>query len=164
VHWVVQPGSTLGFSSAWGGQPVSGRFDRWQADILFSPAALDRSKVTVTVDLGSVNTGDQQRDAVLPSGDWFDAAAHPKAVFTASRFEKVGPDRYVAHGTLQLKGVSKPADLPFRLKINGDQADVSGTASLDRTAFGIGQGEFASTDQIPGKVGVNVALKAKRGS
>jgi cytochrome b561/polyisoprenoid-binding protein YceI len=163
VHWVVQPGSTLGFSSAWGGQPVSGRFDRWQADILFSPDALDRSKVTVTVDLASVNTGDQQRDAVLPSGDWFDAAAHPKAVFTASRFEKVGSDRYVAHGTLQLKGVSKPADLPFRLKINGDQADVSGTASLDRTAFGIGQGEFASTDQIPGKVGVNVALKAKRG-
>jgi polyisoprenoid-binding protein YceI len=39
---------------------------------------------------------------------------------------------------------------------------VTGTASLDRTAFGVGQGEFAATDQIPGKVAVQVALKAKR--
>jgi len=164
VKWVVQPGSTLGFTSAWSGQPVKGRFDRWRADILFSPDALDRSKVTVSIDVGSVNTGDQQRDGVLPSADWFDAAGHPKAVFTASRFEKAGPDRYVAHGTLQLRGVTKPVDLPFRLKITGDQAQVSGSASLDRTAFGVGQGEFASTDQIPGKVAVDVSLKAKRGS
>jgi polyisoprenoid-binding protein YceI len=162
AKWLVQPGSTLGFASAWSGAPVTGRFDRWKADILFSPDALARSKVTVSIDVASVNTGDQQRDAVLPSADWFDAAGHPKAVFTASRFEKVGADRYLAHGTLQLKGVTKPQDLSFRLTITGDEAQVTGTANLDRTAFGVGQGEFAATDQIPGKVAVQVALKAKR--
>jgi cytochrome b561/polyisoprenoid-binding protein YceI len=164
VKWIVQPGANLGFTSAWSGQPVRGRFDRWRADILFSPDALDRSKVTVVIDVGSADTGDQQRDAVLPSGDWFDSAGHPRAVFTASRFEKVGTDRYVAHGTLQLKGVSKPQDLAFRLRITGDQAEVTGATSLDRTVFGVGQGEFAATDQISGKVEVNVALRAKRAS
>lgn len=163
ARWVVEPGSTLGFTSAWSSQPVQGRFDRWQADIRFSPEALDRSKVVVAIDVGSVNTGDKQRDGVLPSADWFDAAGHPKAVFTATRFEKLGPDRYLARGTLQLKGVTKPQALPFRLTIRGDEAEVSSTASLDRTAFGVGQGEFAGTDQIPGKVTVNVALKARRG-
>ncbi|MDB5493045.1 MAG: cytochrome [Phenylobacterium sp.] len=162
AHWTVQPGSTLGFATSWSGQAITGRFDRWKADITFSPDALDRSKVTVTIDLASVNTGDPQRDATLPSSDWFDAAAHPKAVFTANRFENTGPDRYVAHGTLQLRGVSKPQDLAFRLKITGERAEVSGTASLDRTAFGVGQGEFAATDQVPGVVSVSVALKAKR--
>lgn len=162
AHWTVQPASTLGFATSWSGQAITGRFDRWKADILFSPDALDRSKVTVTIDLASVNTGDPQRDATLPSADWFDAAAHPKALFTASQFEKTGPDRYVAHGTLQLRGVTKPQDLPFRLKITGDRAEVSGTASLDRTAFGVGQGEFAATDQVPGAVSVSVSLKAKR--
>ena len=162
VKWTVLPGSTLGFTSAWSGQPVQGRFDRWKADISFSPDALDRSKVSVSIDLASVNTGDKQRDATLPSGDWFDTATHPKAVFTASRFETTGADRYVAHGTLSLKGVSKPQDLAFRLKITGDQATVTGSASLDRTAFGVGQGEFEATDQIPGKVAVQVALKARR--
>ena len=163
VKWIVEPGSTLGFASSWSGQPITGRFDRWSADIVFSPEALDRSKVRVSIDIGSVNTGDRQRDATLPSADWFDAAAHPKAIFTAERFEKLGPDRYLAHGTLQLKGASRPQDLAFRLKITGDRAEVTGSASLDRTAFAIGEGEFAATDQIPGKVTVTIALKARRG-
>ncbi|THD82006.1 MAG: cytochrome B [Phenylobacterium sp.] len=162
VHWTVQPGSALGFATAWSGQALQGRFKRWTADIVFSPDALDRSKVSVSIDLTSAETGDAQRDAVLPSPDWFDAGAHPKAVFTATRFEKAGADRYVAHGTLALRGVTKPVDLPFKLTITGDQAQVSGQASLDRTVFGVGQGEFAATDQVPAKVAVSVALKARR--
>jgi polyisoprenoid-binding protein YceI len=141
---------------------VEGRFDRWQAGILFSPDDLAGSGVTAVIDVASANTGDRQRDEVLPSGDWFDAAAHPSAVFTAKGFEKTGPDRYVAHGTLSLRGVKRPLDLPFRLKLDGDVATVSGSASLDRTAYGVGQGEFAATDDIPGKVAVRVELTARR--
>jgi len=109
-----------------------------------------------------VDTGDGQRDAVLPSADWFDVADHPKAVFSAARFEKTGGDTYVAHGTLQLRGVTRPQDLPFKLTIRGDEAQVHGVTSLDRTVFGVGQGEFKATDQIPGKVTITVALRAKR--
>jgi polyisoprenoid-binding protein YceI len=162
VRWSVLPGSTLGFATSWSGQAVAGRFKRWTADVVFSPDDLAKSKVAVTIDLASADTGDAQRDAALPSPDWFDTANHPKAVFTATKFEKTGADRFVAHGTLQLRGVTKPQDLPFRLTIAGDQARVSGTASLERTAFGVGQGDFAGTDQIPGKVAVTVALKARR--
>ena len=161
-RWAVGKGSTLTFETAWSGSAISGRFERWTAEVLFSPDALDRSKVSVSIDMGSAVTGDAQRDAALPSGDWFDSAAHPKATFTAQRFEKVGEDRYVAHGRLTLKGVTKPADLPFRLKIDGDKAQVRGVISLDRTAYGVGQGEWSSTDQIPAKVSVQVALTATR--
>jgi len=125
---------------------------------------LDGSKVSVTIDLASVKTGDEQRDSSLPSGDWFDVAEHPKATFTATKFTKTAEGRFVAHGTLSLRGVSKPLDLPFRLKITGDTATVSGVTSLDRTVFGVGQGEWKSTDQIPAKVSVSVSLKAKRSS
>jgi polyisoprenoid-binding protein YceI len=58
--------------------------------------------------------------------------------------------------------VTKPQDLPFKLNILGDEAQVHGTTALDRTAFGIGQGEFAATDQVPAKVTITVALRAKR--
>jgi polyisoprenoid-binding protein YceI len=164
VAWRLERGSALGFTTSWSGQAIQGRFDRWTADILFSPQALDRSKVKVAIDLASVNTGDGQRDASLPSQDWMDAANHPSAVYAATRFSKAGEGRFVAHGTLSLRGVSKPLDLPFRLKIDGDTASVSGVTSLDRTAFGVGQGEWTSTDQIPAKVTVRVSLKAKRTS
>lgn len=162
VRWVVQPGSALSFATDWSGTPIEGRFRRWTADIVFSPDALDQSKVTVSIDVASAETGDAQRDATLLSGDWLDAAGHPKAVFTASRFSKTGEGRYIAHGRLSLRGVTRPLDLPFRLKIDGDRAEARGTVSLDRVAFGVGQGEFTATDQIPGQVTVKIDVKAKR--
>jgi cytochrome b561/polyisoprenoid-binding protein YceI len=162
VAWKVQKGSTLGFSTTWAGDPLQGRFERWSANIAFSPDDLAHSKVTVTIDVSSAKTGDEQRDASLPSSDWFDAATHPKAVFTAARFDHPGGDRYVAHGTLNLRGVTKPVDLPFRLTIAGATAKVAGETSLDRLAFGVGQGDFAATDQVPAKVAVRVELTAVR--
>ena len=162
VHWRVTPGSTVGFSTAWGGQEIQGRFEAWTADIVFSPDALDRSKVSVSIDLAKVASGDAQRDQSLPGPDWFDAAGHPKATYTAERFEKTAEGRYVAHGKLTLRGQSHPLDLPFRLKIVGDKARMSGVTSLDRTAFGVGQGEWQATDQIPAQVKVTVQLAATR--
>lgn len=160
--WKVAGGSTLGFSTNWGGQAIEGRFDRWSADILFSPEALDRSKVTVSIDLTSAVSGDGQRDESMKGPDWFDTANHAKATFTATRFEKTGEGRYLAHGQLRLRGVSKPVRLPFSLKIEGDKASVRGVTSLDRTAFGVGQGEWTKTDQIPAEVKVSVNLSATR--
>ena len=162
VAWKVLGGSSLNFTTAWSGEVVAGRFDRWTADILFSPDALDRSRVKVSIDLASVKSGDEQRDASLPSSDWFDVATHPKATFIAERFTRTGEGRFIAHGRLSLRGVSRPLDLPFRLKIVGDRAEVSGVTSLDRTVFGVGQGEWANTDQIPAKVSIRVNVKAQR--
>jgi cytochrome b561/polyisoprenoid-binding protein YceI len=162
VRWAVQPGSSLDFTTSWSGEAIQGRFGRWTADIVFSPDDLEHSKVSVSIDMGSADTGDAQRDQTLPASDWFDTATHPKAVFTAERFERTSDGRYVAKGTLKLRGVSRPLSLPFRLTIDGDRASVRGVTSLDRTAFGVGQGEWTNTDQIPAKVTVRVDLKARR--
>ena len=162
VAWAVQKGSSLTFAATWSGSAIEGQFKTWTADILFSPEALDRSKLTVTVDMGSAATGDDQRDQSLPSGDFFDTAEHPKAIFTASKFRQTGEGKFVADGTLDLRGVKKPLSLPFSLKIDGDTATARGVTTLDRTTFGVGQGEWASTDEIAAKVKVSFALTAKR--
>jgi cytochrome b561/polyisoprenoid-binding protein YceI len=162
ARWLVAPGSRLAFESSWSGQPVRGRFERWRADIVFAPEALERSHLKVTVDVASVNTGDAQRDAALPAQDWFDSDAHPQATFTARRFRKTGDGRFVALGELELRGVTHPLELPFQLDVTGGRAEAHGTAVLDRTAFGIGQGEFTATDQIPARVALDIDVKARR--
>ena len=162
VAWAVAKSSTLNFQATWAGDAIEGQFKRWTADILFSPEALDRSKLTVSIDMSSAATGDDQRDSSLPSGDFFDTASHPRATYTASKFRKTGEGKFVADGTLDLRGVKKPLSLPFTLKIDGDTAIARGVTTLDRTAFGVGQGEWASTDQIGGKVKVSFAITAKR--
>ena len=146
---------------AWAASAEAG-YNRPALRDAFDPDALDRSNVRVEIEVASADTGDSQRDEVLPSGDWFDAASHPKAVFAARRFRKTGTDRYVAEGELTLRGATKPLSLPFTLKIDGDTARLTGVTSLDRTAFGVGQGEWKNTDQIPAKVTISVDLTAKR--
>ena len=162
VAWTMAKSSTLGFSAKWEDNTIDGQFKRWTADILFSPEALDRSKLTIGIDMASAATGDDQRDASLPSEDFFAVAAHPKATFTASKFRQTGEGRFIADGVLDLRGVKKPVSLPFSLKIDGDTATARGVTTLDRTAFGVGQGEWASTEEIGAKVKVSFAITAKR--
>ncbi|OXE36654.1 MAG: cytochrome B [Phenylobacterium zucineum] len=158
--WVTSKDSSLGFALSWGGEPIAGRFDKFTADIVFGPGALKASRVKVVIDLASAVTGDPQRDQSLPTADWFDTATHPQAIFTAERFEKTGQGRFTAHGKLSLRGVTRPVDLPFRLRIEGDKAHMSGVTTIDRTVFGVGQGEWKATDQIPAEVKVSVQLTA----
>ena len=118
--------------------------------------------MAITIDLGSAASGDGERDETLKGGDFFAIQANRNAVFRAERFRKTGADRYVAQGTLRLKGVTAPLSLPFTLRIDGDNATMQGSATIDRLAYKIGEGEFSSTAEIPAAVGLEIALKARR--
>ena len=161
ARWIVDSASTLGFTATWSGQPITGTFKQWKAEITFSEDDLAHSSIKVTVDPASASTGDAQRDQTLPTEDWFSTAKFPSAVFAAQHFRRKGSD-FIADGSLTLKGVTRPVQLRFSLKTSGDQAAATGQAPLDRTAFGVGQGDFAGTDQIPAAVVVNVAIKAHK--
>jgi polyisoprenoid-binding protein YceI len=121
---------------------------------------LEKSRITVRVTLASADTGDGQRDDMLKSDSFFDSLAHPVAVFTARRISHRGGDRYTATGTLSLRGETRPVTLTFSLKIDSGRAVVRGTATLNRTEFGVGSGEYAATDQIPDQVAVSFSFTA----
>ncbi len=161
--WTVdKPASRLGFSAAMSGQSFDGLFRRWDAKILFDSKALATSSVTVVVDTASAATGDATRDQALPTDDWFAAAAFPRATFTAAKFVDGGKGRYQAIGTLTIRNVRRPAVLPFALAIAGDVATMQGQLTIDRRAFGIGQGQFATPDTVAAAVRISVRLRAVR--
>lgn len=162
-RWTVNKArSRLTFSTTQSGSPIRGGFGDWSADILFSPEALEASRVRVTVAMASFTTEDADSQGALGGGQWFDTATHAQAVFTADRFRALGGDRYEARGSLRLKGVSRPATLRFRLTIDGDTARMTGTTTLDRTAFAVGTGEWAGTTDIPAEVAVGTTIVATR--
>lgn len=161
--WTVDKGaSRLGFKSSFGGTNFQGTFRRWDAQISFDPKQLAASKAVVTIDMTSAATGDQSRDEALPTSDWFNAKAHPKATFTTTGFKSLGGNRYQAAGNLTIRGVTKPIVLPFTLDITGDQAKMTSSVAINRTAFGVGQGQFASADTVPLNVTVDISLTARR--
>ncbi len=161
ANWQVSRGGRLGFSVDWNGTPINGSFGRWTGDIRFSPDDLAGSTIIVNVDLGSATTSDAQRDEMLQGDSFFNIAAHPKAVFSSSSISNVGGDKYRARGTLKLNGKSQPLTLDFRLTIDGTNARVSGTSRLKRTAYGVGSGEWAATDEIADNVSVSFDFAAK---
>jgi len=161
--WTVdKAASKLAFKSSFSGMPFEGAFQRWDAQIAFDPKDLGASKVNVTIQTGSARTGDGNRDESMPSDDWFAARKFPTATFTAASFKSLGGNRYEADGTLTIRGVSKPVALPFTLDIAGDVAKMNGQVAINRTAFGVGQGEFAGPESVPLEVTVVVAITAHK--
>jgi polyisoprenoid-binding protein YceI len=159
--WVIDPAhSQLVFESSAEGASFEGRFQTWDADIRFDPKQLGQSKVVVTVDTDSAVTGDTSRDQTAHGSDWFSAAMFPKATFTTKSFKDLGGGKYEADGDLSIRGVSQPVSLPFTLTINGEQASMTGETTLDRTLFGVGQGEYGSADIVPFEVKVQVSIQA----
>jgi len=161
--WVVdKAASRLTFTSAVSGQAFTGRFARWDAEIHFDPKDLAHSDVAATIDVTSAATGNGDRDAEMPDQDWFWTSHFPRASYVAGSFRTAGPGRYVAVGTLTIRGVAKPLNLPFALAINGAAAHMTAAVALNRLAFGVGQGEWAATDTVPAAVTVNIDLTARR--
>lgn len=162
TQWTVdKAASKIAWSTTFQGETINGGFGGYSAQIAFDPDKLDQSHVKVVIDLASVNSGDNDRDATLKSDQFFNVSSFPKATYEASKFTRTDATHFVAHGKLSLHGTTRPLDLPFTLTIKNGSADMSGTADLDRTVFSVGSGDYAKTDAIPASVKVNVAVKAR---
>jgi cytochrome b561/polyisoprenoid-binding protein YceI len=160
--WTMAPGGRLGFTTSYSGSAVNGRFGNWSADIRFNPDALSKSKISVSIALASASTGDGERDSSLQGSDFFNSAANPTATWKSSVIKHLGGNRYRADGTLSLRGVKKSVPISFTLQIDGKDARVSGSASLRRLLFGIGQGDFAGTGDLPDTVSISFNFRARR--
>ncbi len=162
--WLVMPGGTLGFSVDVSGQRVAGSFARWSADIELDPSDTTGGRIAATIDLASVGSGDSERDTMLGGSDFFATASHPRASFSSRDIRKLGGNRYEARGTLTIKGIARPLQLPFTLDVEGDRARARGSASFDRRSFNVGEGQFSGTEEVGGSVTIRLDFRAQRKS
>jgi polyisoprenoid-binding protein YceI len=119
---------------------VRGTFETFSGTITVAPDGTP--SVTAQIDVASLNTGSEQRDGHVKSGDFFDVENHPVATFTSTSVRPHGDD-YFLDGDLTLKGVTRPVTLD--LEFNGvspgqGYGEVSGyeaSVVLSRKDFGI---------------------------
>ncbi|MDE2261645.1 MAG: YceI family protein [Gammaproteobacteria bacterium] len=150
----AQSSLTYAFSQA--GARNQGRFKSFA--VSFDPRA---GRLDVMIDMSSFDTGDQQRNGILGGKDFFDAAQYPQSRFTASRIEKTAAG-YAATGSLTLRGVTRGITIPFTWRTATVQGRpvgyLSGQTTLRRLDFGVGQGQWQSTDWVGNDVTVRYAL------
>ncbi len=159
-NWQVEDGS-LAISITQMGNTVTGEFGQWQADIAFidNPEQVRNGDVEVNIAIPSLTLGSVTDQAM--GADFFAAEEFPKATFTADILRSNGANDFVADGKLTLKGQSMPVTMPFSLEIEGDRATMSGSITLDRRNYGIGEG-VQDEDTLAFNVTVDVSLTASR--
>ena len=161
--WRLDPGaSSVMFTGRQGEDEFTGRFGTIDAQVRLDPDDLTGALIVGAVDLGSVDAGSNDRNQSLPEAGWFDIARFPQATFRSSVIRQVAPGRYEADGTLSIKGAERAVTLPFTLDIQGDRAIADGQMTLDRTDFGIGQGDFAGPEWVDTEVTVAIHVEAVR--
>lgn len=120
------------------GVSVEGRFQQFEGEIRFDPAAPETASATLVIDTASFDLGLPDYNAEVRKPEWFDSAAHPQARFSADGLEPLGDQRFRADGTLTLKGKTTPLSAEFTVSESEGHRRFEGEVTLDRTHFEIG--------------------------
>jgi polyisoprenoid-binding protein YceI len=157
-----QAKSSLEFAFTQAGAVNKGHFGRFPVTLDFSAANLAASRLEVSVEVTSLDTGDKDRDDTLRGAELFAVAKFPQAHFSAAQIVKIAAG-FEAQGKLTIRGVTRDARVPFTLRTASEQgaavAYMSGKLSIRRLDFGVGQGEWQATDQVGNEVTVSFALR-----
>lgn len=73
------------------------------------------SKIEVSIDASSIETGEPQRDGHLRSPDFLDAEQYPTLRFTSTQIESLGGTNYKIYGDLTIREITKPVVLEAEL-------------------------------------------------
>jgi polyisoprenoid-binding protein YceI len=163
--WTVDPAaSRFTFSATLSGGEFQGSFGTYTADIVFDPADLAGSRFKVVVSTASARTGDAERDTALVGPEFFATSQWNSATWVADRFEAAGPGRWVAHGRLTLRGVTRNQDVAFTFAPQpaAGKARLAGTALVRRLDYGIGQGDWQDTSVLANEVRLSFDLVLQR--
>jgi polyisoprenoid-binding protein YceI len=154
--------STLEFSFVQAGAQNKGRFRKFSVDFAFADDALAASKLDVSIDIAALDTADQERDDTLRDTDLFDVKKFPQSRFTAAQISKTATG-YEAAGSLLLRGVTRPQRVAFTLRSASEQGKrvlyMTGKTLVKRLDFGVGQGDWKSTEWVGADVTVIFNLR-----
>jgi polyisoprenoid-binding protein YceI len=125
---------------------VRGRFTTFSGQLV-TGADPAQSSVSAEIDLASINTGQEQRDAHIKSADFFEVETYPTMTYKSTGI-RVEDGEYILDGDLTLKGVTK--SVPLHLELNGFGPDPYGGTRAGFTATGeLNRGDFNVSFNAP---------------
>jgi len=119
---------------------VRGTFERFRGEIVTAQDILE-SRVNVTIDVASLHSDNEARDAGVRSARSMDAEQFPTMTFSSTGISLAGD--FVVTGDLTVKGVTKAVDIQattpqFGLTPDeGMSVGISGHTFIRRSEFGI---------------------------
>ncbi|MBS1598835.1 MAG: polyisoprenoid-binding protein [Bacteroidetes bacterium] len=144
---------------------VTGGFKKFDATVTTKGDDLSTAKITFTADISSISTNNEQRDAHLKGGDFFEAENHPELHFESEKLEKIDEESYKMYGALTIRGITKKValDVAYSGIIQDPwghtRAGFEVTGKINRKDFGISFGMVSETGGV--LLGYDVEIHAQ---
>jgi polyisoprenoid-binding protein YceI len=151
-------GSEIAFTTRQMGVPVEGKFGRFSAQVALDPKQPEGGSVSLAIDTASARFGSAELDAEVPKPTWLNAAAFPQASFQSSTIKATGPGRFDVAGKLTIKGSTRDLVVPVQLAAAGANHVASGSFTIRRLDFKVGEDEWADTSMLANDVQVRFRL------
>lgn len=123
---------------------VKGEFTGINGTLELDEADYTKSKVQASIQAGSINTREPQRDTHLKSADFLDAEKFPTLTFASTKITKKGEDEYSVAGDLTIHGVTRPvvltvesATAPSKDPWGNTRIGLEATTKINRKDFGL---------------------------
>jgi polyisoprenoid-binding protein YceI len=151
-------GSELVFVTKQMGVPVEGRFQRWNAQVALDPRKPEAGQVGLKIQMDSVAFAAPEVTAEAQRAVWLDTAKFPQAMFQSTGIRATGAGRYEMTGRLTLKGQTHDVTVPVSLAQSGTSGTASGTFTVKRSDFRVGDGEWTDASLVAHEVQVRFRL------
>ncbi len=130
---------------------VSGQFNEFKTTVETEGDDFTKAKIHFEAAVDSIFTNNDQRDAHLKNGDFFDTEKYPSITFESEKMEKINEEEYKLVGNLTMRGVSKKVTL--NAEFGGIAKDPWGntrtgftvSGKINRFDFGMSFGAVSET-------------------
>jgi cytochrome b561 len=168
TNWAIDKTvSLLEFTATQKSAKTSGTFKTYQLkQLVFEVEDLAGAVVEIEIDVASLSLSNLLVEQTLGSSQWFNVGEFPKANFISKEFKSLGGGLYEIRGDLKIKDIVQPVIVKLTIiKTVTDQSgdvviEATGETVISRLGFKIGQGEWASTDDLADEVQLKIHIRA----
>ena len=106
---------------------MPGDFTKFSGTVTVDKDNMENNSVDATIEVGSLDTNNDHRNADLLSSSYFDALKFPKMTFKSKAWKKTGDATFDVTGDLTIKDVTK--EVVLKTSFLGIGAGMGGTVS-----------------------------------
>jgi polyisoprenoid-binding protein YceI len=122
---------------------IRGSVNLKESSVTMKGSDFANADIALTVDMTTVDTDNEKRNAHLQTADFFDTAKYPDAKFMSTSCVKTGENTYTLSGDFTMHGVTKPITANMTTKTGNNPNNnkpitgIKVTTTIKRLDFGI---------------------------
>jgi polyisoprenoid-binding protein YceI len=135
---------------------TKGTISGLKANIDFDQKNPAAAKISASVEIKTLNTGNKKKDDHLLSADFFNAEKYPLVSFVSTSV-KATETGFLASGNLTMKDSTKAVEIPFTFNEKDGAGSFQGTMTIHSGDFGVTKQSKSGKDKVV--ITLNVPVK-----